>query len=369
MEIANASLLDEATAAAEAMAMLPPVERRSGGDVFFVDADCHPQTIEVVRTRAEPLGIEVRRRRPRHRELAGRRRASACCCSIPGVERPRARPRRGDRARPRGRRAGRRRRRPARARRCCVPPGEMGADVVVGSSQRFGVPLGFGGPHAGVPRHPRRATSARCRAASSACRSTRTAARRYRLALQTREQHIRREKATSNICTAQVLLAVIAGLYAAYHGPDGLAPHRARGCTGSRRSWPRGCARSGSSVAHDDFFDTITVRVPGPGRAMLAAAARPARINLRPVDDDTLGISLDETTTRDDRRRGAGPRSASSCIGRRRRPAVGDRDSRRRCARTTAFLTHPVFHRTTPRPRCCATCAGWPTATSRSTAR
>src|SRR5204863_5872733 len=217
MEIANASMLDEATAAAEAMALLHRVNGDQG-DVFLVDEDCLPQTIAVVRTRAEPLGIEVVVADPHGTD------APAGCFGVllqyPGAS-----------GCVRDHRAAIERAHAGGARvavaadllalTLLVPPGEMGADVVVGSSQRFGVPLGFGGPHAAffATRDEFKRTLPGRLVGVSIDAEGRTA---YRLALQTREQHIRREKATSNICTAQVLLAVIAGLYAAYHGGSGL---------------------------------------------------------------------------------------------------------------------------------------------------
>ena len=217
MEIANASLLDEATAAAEAMAMCHRVSK-SDSNVFFVSERCHPQTIDVVRTRAEPVGIRSHRRR-RPRGLAEGR-VFGCCCNI---------------RRSTGRSTTTRRMVESAHQRgalVCVaadllalllltPPGEWGADIVIGSAQRFGVPLGFGGPHAAYiatrDAH-KRSLPGRLVGVSVDARGRPA----MRLALQTREQHIRREKATSNICTAQVLLAVMAGFYAVYHGPNRL---------------------------------------------------------------------------------------------------------------------------------------------------
>ena len=292
-ELANASLLDEATAAAEAMAMCHRISRGKG-ETFVVDADCHPQTIDVVRTRAEPLGIKVVVGDPRHDELDG---------DVYGVllQQPGSSGRLHDDR--------------ALIERCheagvlvavavdllasvlVTPPGRMGADVVVGSAQRFGVPLGFGGPHAGflatAERHVRSVPGRIV--GVSVDRAGRPAAR---MALQTREQHIRRERATSNICTAQVLLAVMAGFYGVYHGPEGLRTiaervHRMTAILAA------GLREGGVEVVNDRFFDTLTVGVPGEAAAV-AARARDAGYNLREVDADTLGISLDETTTRDD---------------------------------------------------------------------
>ena len=293
MGLANASLLDEGTAAAEAMTMLHRLNG-SAGDVFVVDADCHPQTIAVVRTRAKPLGIEV---------ATGD--AGDASATLPAgtfgilVQQPGSSGRLRDL-------------RPvidaAHAAGALVavaadllalvlvtPPGEVGADVVVGSSQRFGVPLGFGGPHAAfiAARDENKRTLPGRLVGVSIDAAGRPA---YRLALQTREQHIRREKATSNICTAQVLLAVIAAFYAVYHGPEGLRriAERVHRLTAILAAGLRGAR---TEVVHDGFFDTITVRVPGRATAV-AAEALERRINLRVVDDDTLCIALDETTTR-----------------------------------------------------------------------
>ncbi len=331
------------------------------GPIMFVDADCHPQTIDVVRTRAEPLGIEVRRRRPDRRCPTA---ASACCCSTPGrAARSATTPRSST---PPTRRARSSRWPPTCSAWCCsAPPGEIGADVVVGSSQRFGVPLGFGGPARRRSSPPAMPTSAPCPAASSGVSVDAAGRPAYRLALQTREQHIRREKATSNICTAQVLLAVIAGLYAAYHGPDGL-PRIARRVHRLTSILAAGLTASGVAPEHDAFFDTLTVRSrrlrrgdgrrgraghqPAPGRRRHASASRSTRPPPAPPS------------------RPSGPRSAS----RRRsttstsswaRPSLRTWSARRRSSPIRSSTA------TTPRPRCCATCAGSPTATSPSTGR
>ena len=235
MELANASLLDEATAAAEAMAMARRVGNAKS-DRFLVDADCHPQTIDVVRTRAGPLDLEVEMRPAGGVRRVVLRHAGA----VPGVE-------------GRGFRTSRRSSARARAQQALVAvaadplalvilrsPGELGADIVVGSSQRFGVPMGGGGPHAAffATRDAfRRSTPGRIIGVSVDQHGQPA----FRMALQTREQHIRREKATSNICTAQVLLAVIAGFYAVYHGPEGLSRIARRVCT----AW-RSCSAKGS---------------------------------------------------------------------------------------------------------------------------
>ncbi len=334
MEITNSSLLDEGTAAAEAMAMCRRINPKAG-DVFFVDADCHPQTIEVVRTRAIPLGLTVVVGDPTD-DLVGEG-VFGVLLQYPGSSGQL----RDDEALIRSIHE--------RGALAVVAadllalvllraPGEIGADIAVGSSQRFGVPLGFGGPHAGflATKDSHKRTLPGRLVGVSVDTKGRPA---YRLALQTREQHIRREKATSNICTAQVLLANIAGLYAAYHGPDGLRRiatrvHRLTAilAAGLRRE---------VEVRTDAFFDTITVSVPGRADA-IAAEARARGINLRLVDGDTLGITLDETTTRgtvEDVWGAFGVEASVDdldlAVGSAIPPAL---------QRTTDFLTHPVFN-------------------------
>jgi glycine cleavage system P protein (glycine dehydrogenase) len=336
MDLANASLLDEGTAAAEAVTLLHRVNPK-GGDTFLVDGDCHPHTIAVVQTRAEPLGLEVVVTDvDSELDRAG---VFGVLLQEPGT-------------------SGRLRDRSSLIERLhaqgslvavatdllaltlVTPAGEQGADVVVGSSQRFGVPLGFGGPHAAFiavrDEHKRNLPGRLVGVSVDA--NGRPA---LRLALQTREQHIRREKATSNICTAQVLLAVIAGLYATYHGPEGL---RAIAERVHRRAvvLATGLRAGGVTVVHDAFFDTLCVDVPGKAGAV-AAAATSRGVNLRVVDADTLGISVDETTTTDVVRR------VWDAFG-----IVADTEELERSApdaippdlvRTSLYLTHPVFHR------------------------
>ena len=364
MELANASLLDEATAAAEAMAMARRVSKSKSAR-FFVDADCHPQTIAVVRTRAAPLGIDVTVGDPYKAfddegpggdvfgvlvQYPGS--SGALRDPTPIVERVHA----------------------ARGlaifatdllAACLVePPGAFGADIVVGSAQRFGVPMGFGGPHAAffATRDAyKRQTPGRIIGVSVDARG-RTA---LRMALQTREQHIRREKATSNICTAQVLLAVMAAMYAVYHGPERLRTiaERVHRLT---RALASGLTAAGREVVTEAYFDTITVRVPGEAEA-LADRARNAGFNVRRVDDDYIGLSLDETTRREDvqaairtlRADVGGGDDADEVLG---AGAGGDAggadvvavdinaldaaasDVIGVLARTSEFLTHPVFH-------------------------
>ena len=286
---ANASMLDEGTAAAEAMTLARRVSKSRGG-VFVVDADALPQTVDVIRGRAEPLGIEVRvldlTREPLPEEFFGLHlqypgASGAVRDDADLVER-------------------------AHAAGALVavaadllaltllrPPGEIGADIAVGTTQRFGVPLGFGGPHAGylaVRAGLERSLPGRLVGVSRDA----DGAPAYRLALQTREQHIRREKATSNICTAQVLLAVMASMYAVYHGPEGLRGIARRTHDAAARL-AAGLRAGGVAVADVPFFDTIAARVPGrAGEIVAAAEAR--GVNLRLVDADTVGISCDETT-------------------------------------------------------------------------
>jgi glycine dehydrogenase len=297
LPVAGASLLDEATAAAEAMTLA----RRSSkvkSEVYVVDADVLPQTLAVIRTRAEPLGIEVRVVDFAAGELpeaAGELPEAffGLHLQYPGASG-------GVRdhealvalAHERGAIVTV----AADLLALCVlrEPGAIGADVAVGSAQRFGVPMGFGGPHAGyisVRQGLERTLPGRLVGVSKDAGG----APAYRLALQTREQHIRREKATSNICTAQVLLAVTASMYAVYHGPDGLREIAARTHDMAVRL-SAGLRAGGIAVEHDAFFDTVSAVVPGQAdRVVEAAAAR--GVNLRRVDADRVAVACDETTT------------------------------------------------------------------------
>ena len=338
MAIANASMLDEATAAAEAMTLCQRMTKAKSVR-FFVADDVFPQTVDVVRTRARPLGIEVVTGPATQAAAAG---AFAVLLQYPGVD--------GEI-------------RDLRAVVAAVhaagsfaivaadilalallaPPGEWGADVVVGSTQRFGVPMGYGGPHAGYlatkdefkRSMPGRLVGVTVDADGGPA---------YRLALQTREQHIRREKATSNICTAQVLLAVMASMYAVYHGPSGLTTI-ARRVHRFAAILKAGLVRAGFAVPTASFFDTINVTTGARTNEILARGVT-AGINFRRVDDATLGLSLDETTTRDD----------VECAWRAFAGAelgfeVGELDGATpdalpaALARTSAFLTHPTFNR------------------------
>ena len=291
MEIANASLLDEATAAAEAMAMAHALSK-SKSDVIAVAADLHPQTRAVLATRARPLGITLVDVAPADGAAIRAAKPFAVLLQYPGstgavrdlsAEIAAAHALAIVAADP-------------LALTLLTPPGEMGADIVVGSSQRFGVPMGFGGPHAGYfatrdsfkRAMPGRLVGVSVDAAGHPA---------MRLALQTREQHIRREKATSNICTAQVLLAVIAGFYAVWHGPTGLTRIARRVSLQARLL--AGCAlRGGHRIRHEAFFDTIVVETADADRLMADALA--AGFNLRRVDAGAVAIALDETVTRAD---------------------------------------------------------------------
>jgi glycine dehydrogenase len=292
MQIANASLLDEATAAAEAMAMAHALSK-SKSDVLAVATDLHPQTMAVLATRAKPLGITLTVVSPGDLAAIGAANPFALLLQYPGTTGAlRDLSEEIDAAHevdalaivatdP-------------LALALLAPPGEMGADIVVGSAQRFGVPMGFGGPHAGffATREAfKRAMPGRLVGVSLDAAGMPA----MRLALQTREQHIRREKATSNICTAQVLLAVIAGFYAVWHGPDGLR-RIARRVSLQARLLADATARAGLRVRHDSFFDTIVVE----GGTDLVVRAADAGYNLRRVDETGVAIALDETVTRAD---------------------------------------------------------------------
>ncbi|PYC75854.1 glycine dehydrogenase (aminomethyl-transferring) [Streptomyces tateyamensis] len=332
----GSSLLDEGTAAAEAMALARRVTKVKDG-VFLVDADTLPQTIAVIRTRALPVGVEVV-----VADLSAGIPAEIAEGGVFGVllQYPGA----------------------SGAVRDLTPvieqahglgavvavaadllaltllksPGELGADIACGTSQRFGVPMGFGGPHAGylsVRAEYARSLPGRLVGVSVDADGHRA----YRLALQTREQHIRREKATSNICTAQVLLAVMASMYAVYHGPDGLA-EIARRTHRYAAALAEGLRAGGIELAHGAFFDTVTAKVPGRA-AEVVLAARGEGVNLYQVDADTVSISCDETTTREHL---AAVWTAFGVVG----AEVAESADTLPAAllRTDEYLTHPVFH-------------------------
>ncbi|HKE62422.1 MAG TPA: aminomethyl-transferring glycine dehydrogenase [Nitrospira sp.] len=345
LPLANASLLDEATAAAEAMAMCLSIARGAGRErkEFFVSHDCHPQTIAVMQTRAEPLGITLRIGRTKTIDFSNHQ-LSGMLLQYPTTD--------GyvgdygalvDQAHQAG---------------ILVvvstdllaltllrSPGEFGADIAVGSSQRFGVPMGFGGPHAAFLSSKedfKRQMPGRIVGVSK----DRTGSVAYRLALQTREQHIRREKATSNICTAQVLLAIMAGMYAVYHGPEGLRRIAER-VHGLAVVLAAGLRQLGFEVGSEEFFDTIRVRVTKTQSQQILVRADDQGINLRRHDDDSLGIALDETTGEDDVRR-----LMEVFVGHERLPfTIRDLSQTvsttypANLARTSPFLTHEVFNR------------------------
>jgi glycine dehydrogenase len=334
LDVANASLLDEATAAAEAMAL---AERASQAKTksFFVDSDVHPQTLAVLRTRAEPLGWNlvigdpasdleradvfggllqypgtsgaVRDLKPAIAALHAKGALAIVAADLLALT-------------------------------LLASPGELGADIAIGSAQRFGVPMGYGGPHAAymaVRDALKRSLPGRIVGLSVDSRGEPA----YRLALQTREQHIRREKATSNICTAQVLLAVIASMYAVYHGPEGLTDI-ARKVHRRASVLAAGLRKLGFAPASEAFFDTVTVNV-GAKRDEIVAGALAEKINLR-IGDTTLGMALDETTTADD------VEAVWRAFG--GKLVYADMESGARDAlpaelkRASSFLTHPVFH-------------------------
>jgi glycine dehydrogenase len=334
LDVANASLLDEATAAAEAMAL---AERAAQAKTksFFVDREVHPQTLAVLRTRAEPLGWNlvvgdpltdldktevfggvlqypassgaVRDLRPAIALLHAKGALAIVAADLLALT-------------------------------LIASPGELGADIAIGSAQRFGVPMGYGGPHAAymaVRDALKRSLPGRIVGLSVDSRGEPA----YRLALQTREQHIRREKATSNICTAQVLLAVIASMYAVYHGPEGLT-EIARRVHRRAAVLAAGLRKLGFALKSESFFDTITVDV-GAKRNEIVARAEGEKINFR-LGEGTLGIALDETTTAADVEavwRAFGGKLVYAEV------EAGARDTLpSELKRATRFLTHPVFH-------------------------
>jgi glycine dehydrogenase len=332
---AGASLLDEGTAAAEAMALAhrTSAAAKKGASVLLVDADVFPQTLNVVQTRAHALGLavqvaeltdglpegdffgvllqypgasgQVRDLRPVIEAAHDRGALAAVAADLLALT-------------------------------MLTPPGELGADIAVGTSQRFGVPLGFGGPHAGymsIRAGLERQLPGRLVGVSQDA-DGRSA---YRLALQTREQHIRREKATSNICTAQVLLAVIASMYAVYHGPHGLRAIAANVHARAARL-AAGLREAGVEVPTEQFFDTLTVRVPGRAAAVLAAADARG-INLRLIDADHLGIACDEATTDAHLAEVLAAFGAANAL-----PATAESAIPAELSRTTDYLTHPVFN-------------------------
>jgi len=345
LPLANASLLDEGTAAAEAMAMCQAISRSRGEErkEFFVSHDCHPQTQAVLQTRAEPLGLTIRTGPKTAIKFADKTlcglllqypTSDGYVGDISGLV--------------------------AQAHEAGVlvvvatdllaltllrSPGEFGADIAVGSTQRFGIPMGFGGPHAAFlttkeefkRQMPGRIVGVSKDAAGNTA---------YRLSLQTREQHIRREKATSNICTAQVLLAVMAGMYAVYHGPDGLRriAHRVHGLT---LMLAEGLRRMGFDVGPEVFFDTLRVRLSKTQADPILARANEQHINLRTHEDGSIGLSLDEVSNEHEVRT-----LLELFVGHERLPfqiielaQSVESGYSKPLARTSSYLTHEIFNR------------------------
>ena len=327
LDIANASMLDEGTAAAEAMTLMHRAVRGSANRLA-VDVDVFTQTAAVLATRAEPLGIEIVTADLRNGLPEGE--FFGVIAQLPGAS--------GrltdwstliEQAHERGALVALGA--DLLALTLIAAPGDIGADVAFGTAQRFGVPMGFGGPHAGyLAVHTNHARQLPGRLVGVSLDADGAPA--YRLSLQTREQHIRRDKATSNICTAQVLLAVMAAMYASYHGADGLTAI-ARRVHGHARSVAAGLAAAGIDVAHDNFFDTVLARVPGQAAA-IQAAAKALGINVWRADDDHISIACDETTTAEQAARVLQAFGAK---------VVGDFAGPEIATRTTDFLNHPAF--------------------------
>ncbi|MEL6188214.1 MAG: glycine dehydrogenase (aminomethyl-transferring), partial [Myxococcota bacterium] len=341
LALANASLLDEGTAAAEAMSMGLAVTRGKKLG-FFVSDDCHPQTLAVIRTRAEPLGVKVHTGRPEDADLEALE-VFGVLLQYPGTDGELRSPKAAiDRAHAAGALAILAT--DLLALTLLTPPGELGADIAVGSAQRFGVPMGAGGPHAAfiatAEKH-KRAVPGRIIGVSKDARGKPA----YRLALQTREQHIRRDKATSNICTAQVLLAVMAGAYAVYHGPEGLLAI-ARRVHALAEIFAEGMRRRGFSLAHEAFFDTVKVSaVPGHD---LAERALEAGFNVRRYPNGDVGLAFDEVSNVAEvdalfaAFASAAPTASEASA--RTLAAEVDIDLPELFARTSSFLQHEVFH-------------------------
>ncbi len=292
MPMANASMLDEATSAAEAMTLALRVGK-SKSTTLLVDSEVLPQTLEVIRTRAQPIGITVQ---TCEAAAMAAQDSFAVLLQYPGVSGI-VRDDRALIAAVKGRGAVVIMAADLLALTVLTPPGELGADIAIGNTQRFGMPMGNGGPHAAYMACRddfKRSMPGRLVGVSVDVHGNPA----YRLALQTREQHIRREKATSNICTAQVLPAVIASMYAVYHGPQGLSRIAQRVAT-LTAILARGLQELGYQLINSSAFDTLTIQTAG-ATAAIAGKARAARVNLRLVSDACLGVSLDETTTRED---------------------------------------------------------------------
>ncbi|MFO1106830.1 MAG: aminomethyl-transferring glycine dehydrogenase [Amaricoccus sp.] len=333
LDVANASLLDEATAAAEAMALCQRAAKSKAG-AFFVDAGCHPQTIAVIETRAAPLGWEVIVGDPFVDLEPGR--VFGAIFQYPGTH-----------GGVHDFRAPIAALHAAGALACVAadplaltlltPPGEMGADIAVGSTQRFGVPMGFGGPHAAymaVKDALKRSMPGRIVGVSIDARGNRA----YRLALQTREQHIRREKATSNVCTAQALLAVMASMYAVFHGPEGLKAIAQRIHRKTVRL-AKGLESLGFAVEPKAFFDTVTVEV-GALQGVILKAAEARGINLRKIGTSRIGVTLDERTRRE-HTQAVWQAFGGDMLD---RDLDGEYRLPEGLIRTSPYLTHPIFH-------------------------
>ena len=342
LEIANASLLDEGTAAAEAMALAHHAKGSVTRGTFFIASDCHAQTIGVVTARAEARGVKVVVADAR--EFVVTDSVFGALLQYPGTDGAVVDYRAFTEQ--------------AHAAGALVivatdllaltlltPPGEWGADVAVGNTQRFGVPMGFGGPHAAffaTRDEYKRLLPGRIIGVSRDSEGKPA----LRMALQTREQHIRREKATSNVCTAQVLLAVMAGMYAVYHGPDGLVKIAER-VHGLAVTLATGLEKLGFAITHEHYFDTIRVEVGIHGQGDILAAAESRMMNLRVLEAGTLTIALDETTTPAD------IEALWAVFNGNVSPDFGfvdvasDIDARydERYRRVSSFLTHPTFHR------------------------
>lgn len=341
LPVANASLLDEATAAAEAMALAHAMNGSDEKDVFLVSEDCHPQTIDVVKTRANARGLKVQVANHKNFEFGPS--VFGVLLQYPATDG--AVVDYGNVCEQ------------AHAHKALVtvaadllslvlltPPGEWGADIVIGNTQRFGVPLGFGGPHAAffATRDEYKRNMPGRIIGISRDADGRPA---LRMALQTREQHIRREKATSNICTAQVLLAVTASMYAVYHGPTGLTRIATR-VHQLTTALAAGLRKLGFELAHETYFDTIRVELGAKTASEIVEIARRHRINLRVLNDKSIGISLDETTTPEDIvslwtifNNDVAPSFVVADV-----LSADEVRYDERFKRTSTFLTHPIFN-------------------------
>jgi glycine dehydrogenase len=345
LKIANASLLDESTAAAEAMTLMRRASKTAPDAVLVVDEHALPQTIAVIRTRAKPRGVDVVvadlctvTSGESLTAIAGGKAIFGVIVQYPGAD---GELRDWSDLTVAAHEVGALVTAAADllALTLVTPPGEWGADVVVGSSQRFGVPMGFGGPHAGyMSVRPGLERTMPGRLIGVSIDADGNPA--YRLALQTREQHIRREKATSNICTAQVLLAVMASMYAVYHGPAGLARIASR-VHAHATALADGLRAGGIEVETEHFFDTITVRAPGRATEVVAEAAA-LGVNLWLVDGDRVSVSTDETTDLEDL---SAVWAAFGVSGLPEVAAVQSLTWATRLVRTSRYLTHPVFQR------------------------